>query len=427
MDNIGISILELFLLVTTIWIVNNFLNVFLVTKPKTVLAYIFWGAFFAFQTGIEFWNGSGAVWLPVINIIFVYLISITSYQKMGIKNFFVVILLYSIWIIVEIIVYSLILYLPEEQGYYIGEIVCKIIMVICVYIASTFYKRNEKAPIPIKYYYLLLMIPLGSIYIILNDYFFMQSKYSSIFPIISFCILLVFAMIVFEIYYKMMDAYSLEKNNAVYTQQLELMTSKIEEQNKIAEEFYKSRHDMINELLVLKGCIENGEYDYIKNKVDGIVQLEEIHDNISNSGNSLVDTMVNFKYAKAKNKGINFVTHINIPDKLTIDQSDLGIILGNSIDNAIDAAEECTESKRNIEISMGIKKGSLVIRVKNCFCHQLKRNKTGRLLSTKKISDGHGYGLLSIEKTVEKYQGYILTEVKEDLFILTVIMNLGDF
>ena len=427
MDNIGILIWELFLLATTIWIVNNFLSAFLIPKPKTVLAYIIWGFFFLFQTGVEFWNGAGSVWLPVINIIFVYLMSITSYQKMGIKNFFVVILLYSIWIIVEIIIYNLILYLPKEQGYYVGETVSKIVMVICVYFSSAIYKKREKTPMPIRYYYLLLFIPLGSIYIILNDYFFMESKYSSIFPIISFCILLVFAMTVFEIYHKMTDVYSLEKDNAVYTQQLELMTSKIDEQNRITEQFYKARHNMINELLVIKGCIENGDYDYIRNKVDSIIQSEEIQGNVTNSGNSLVDSIINFKNMKARSKGINFVIHITIPDKLTIDQSDLGIVLGNSIDNAIDAAEGCDEAKKNIEINMGIKKGSLVLRVKNHFQHQLKRNKSGRLLSTKKKSDGHGYGLVSIEKTVEKYQGYTFTEVEDDLFILTVIMNLGDF
>ena len=64
----------------------------------------------------------------------------------------------------------------------------------------------------------------------------------------------------------------------------------------------------------------------------------------------------------------------------------MGIVLGNILDNAIEATEKCNSSAKKIEIIMGIKKEALVLVVKNPLAGSLKRNKDGKLLSTKEDS-----------------------------------------
>ena len=82
---------------------------------------------------------------------------------------------------------------------------------------------------------------------------------------------------------------------------------------------------------------------------------------------------------------------------------------------------------KKIEIVMGIKKRSLVLVVKNPFNGVLKMDKDGKLLSTKDECTKHGYGINSIIKVAEKYNGDVIIEEEDRKFIITVTMNLKDF
>ena len=65
--------------------------------------------------------------------------------------------------------------------------------------------------------------------------------------------------------------------------------------------------------------------------------------------------------------------------------------------------------------------------IKNPYEHILERDNYGSLLSTKKESKGHGYGVSAIKRVVERYHGEILIEEENEQFVLTAIMNLGEF
>ncbi len=65
--------------------------------------------------------------------------------------------------------------------------------------------------------------------------------------------------------------------------------------------------------------------------------------------------------------------------------------------------------------------------IKNPFENNIKRNKNGRILSTKKDKNRHGYGLKSIEKIANKYQGEAIVNINYDIFILSIVLNFKDF
>ncbi len=137
-----------------------------------------------------------------------------------------------------------------------------------------------------------------------------------------------------------------------------------------------------------------------------------------------MDALINFKYAAAKEQGIGFELKIFIPETLPIDQCDLGVVLGNALDNAVTAAAQCQNHERKVRITIGVKKGSLVILIKNPYEQELKRNKTGGFLSTKSDSAGHGYGVGSIQKVAEKYNGEVLIETENQVFSIMIILSM---
>lgn len=67
------------------------------------------------------------------------------------------------------------------------------------------------------------------------------------------------------------------------------------------------------------------------------------------------------------------------------------------------------------------------MRIKNPYEHELKRDKAGNYLSTKEEKFSHGFGLNSIEKIVNQYEGECLIKTENGFFILTILMNLGEF
>ena len=138
----------------------------------------------------------------------------------------------------------------------------------------------------------------------------------------------------------------------------------------------------------------------------------------------MIDALLNTKYSIAKENGIQFLLKIFIPEELPVNQCDLGVVLGNALDNAIEATEKCNE---NIEIAMGIKKQSLVLVIKNPYEGSLKQDKSGKLISTKNDFRRHGYGISSIQKVADKYGGDVIIGTQDGKFVLTVMMNIGEF
>ncbi len=302
-----------------------------------------------------------------------------------------------------------------------GVVISNIFMIILIYIVSVI--KNEKSGeiIPNNFYLFLLLIPVGSIYIAINEFYSKSNRFSAM---VTISILLLFNVVIFEIYIKLNEMFLYEKEKTVYAQQLEIISGNTVEQEKIMEEFHQEKHNLINELIVLKGGIENDDKETVIRNLNKIINNCNIAESISNSGNSTVDAIINFKYAVAKEYGIDFHLKIFIPSELPIEPCEMGVVLGNAIDNAIEAIRECKGKEKVIEISMGVKKESCIIVIKNLYENKIKRNKRGRILSTKREEHRHGYGLKSIEKIAEEYGGEVIVDVKDNIFSLTVILNL---
>ena len=132
---------------------------------------------------------------------------------------------------------------------------------------------------------------------------------------------------------------------------------------------------------------------------------------------------INFKYTTARESRIEFRLKVFIPDELPIEQCDIGVVLGNAIDNAIEAVKQCESKERVIEISMGVKKEAWIIVIKNPYENEIKRDKNGTILSTKTETYRRGYGLKSIERIVEKYQGEVIIGAEDGKFCLTMVLN----
>lgn len=378
-----------------------------------------------FQILFQCERGNISLLLSFINAVLILLMAVFRYHCEGKRKYFLLLLYFSVGTLLEVFVFFFVrlenteLYNQDIEG----VVISNILMIIFVYAVSAMWNKVDGEIIPNKFYLFLLLIPIGSIYIAFNEFYNRNGRLSSM---IVMSILLLFNVTIFEIYIKTSEVFMYEKEKTVYTQQMDIISENMIEQKRMLEEFQVEKHNLINELAVLRGSIEDGDKESAVRNLNKIINNFSNTEKVSNSGNSTVDAIINFKYTTAKEYGINFRLKVFIPNELPIEQSDVGVVLGNAIDNAIEAVRKCKSSKKVIEISMGVKKEAWIIVIKNPYEKEIKRDRNGNILSTKTKEYRRGYGLKSIERIVEKYQGESIIDTENGRFSLTMVLNFGE-
>ncbi|MDE7322417.1 MAG: GHKL domain-containing protein [Lachnospiraceae bacterium] len=422
----GRVILNAVMVMATMWIVRRFWGSFFEKKKLSVRFAAAWTFFCIFQMYVQMNEGNGNVWMTICNVVLILLIAVSGYHCAGKQKYFLLVMLSAVWALTELLVFFILNIISDRpEGLdAAGAVISELLVIMFIYAVSSYRSRQKGELVPNNFYFYLLSFPVGSIYIAVNVFYTKAHTFSLVCTII---ILLVFNMMIFELYIKMNAIFMYECDNAVYAQQVEIISGNTAEQKKIMQEFYREKHDLVNELVSLKGCIAERDVEGLSKNLDMIIQNYERTEKISDSGNSTVDALINFKYAVASEYGIKFRLKIFIPNELPIDICDIGVVLGNAIDNAIEAVKECRSSDKVIEISMGVKKESWIIVIKNPCEHEVKRDRTGMLMSTKQDKQRHGYGLKSIQKIADKYQGEAIAESRDGIFSLIIVLNFREF
>ena len=213
-------------------------------------------------------------------------------------------------------------------------------------------------------------------------------------------------------------------------QQVKAMKKRLEE----AENFYgsirKVRHEMKNHMANIKGLAGAGEYgeieDYVRRMDETMQELEYKYV----TGNAVTDVIINDKCRRAEKAGIRFDADFRYGGEIPV--FDMGIILNNLLDNAIEACEKLETGKGFIHLSLKQKKQFLLLEVENGFDGAVPVQSGGGLaLPTTKqsilpgIIAEHGIGLENVRDVAEKYFGGVNIKVKGDVFHVTVMLQQG--
>jgi sensor histidine kinase regulating citrate/malate metabolism len=147
-----------------------------------------------------------------------------------------------------------------------------------------------------------------------------------------------------------------------------------------------------------------------------------------NTGNVIIDSIMNFKISEAEKFSIKCNTKIIIPWDLKLNSFEMTAILGNLMDNAIEANKNINEKKRQINFTMKYDRGRLFIRISNPYNQKILKNKnTKKFLTTKKDNSNHGKGISSIKNIVEKNDGLIDIDYDNNIFQVRITLFYNKF
>ena len=175
-------------------------------------------------------------------------------------------------------------------------------------------------------------------------------------------------------------------------------------------------HNHIQTLLALCGDEEKTR-EYLWKLNDDLTTV----DTVIKTGNVMIDAILNSKLSLMKSKGIEVNAKAIVPEKLPVSEIDLCTIIGNLLDNAMEAVLRQKEgTDRFVRVFIGILKEQLYISVYNSTGGELKKDRD-RYLTTKSGKD-HGLGLGRVDHIVERYKGFVNRQNEEGVFATEIML-----
>lgn len=174
------------------------------------------------------------------------------------------------------------------------------------------------------------------------------------------------------------------------------------------------RHDMKNQLIGILGEMEDGDFVRAKSEMIRILKGIEETEMIFYTANPGMNAVLNYKSAEMERKYIRFSCKVDLPTDLRMEARDIGILVRNLLDNAIEGCERCYGS-RYIELKAAYQNHTVVI-----VCENSTDGMVTGLETRKDDRMAHGMGIQSMKRLVKSYGGEMDLQIYENSFCVTV-------
>lgn len=388
---------------------------------------IFFAADAIFTCSLLFFKGNAILYIPMMlatvmvaipfesKLLHKFIFSIINLMIMGFVEMIVAIVLTSAFSMD---------FNGAKQGilYIVGILLSKFV----AFIITLFIRLRKHKPLLKQFkknYFGILLFPLSTLVImILQHYIFLnspnQGKYTYYAVLIAYSLLFFANIIVFDF----IDAlYRNTVNESKVAAANELIASQTEQYHTIIDhnkDIQKIQHDNKNFCIGLISDLKEGRIDEALSKLQDAYNIYT--DDTPMSG-SIVYTLINLKRkaTSGNNIEINFENH-NLP-KIVIPSTDLAILLGNALDNAIEECERIdTAEVKTIDLFLSLKNDTVIIIIKNPTAENIDVS----TLTTKKLSKKeHGFGIISMKQIAAKYGGDVIFSCENKIFTTSIILN----
>ena len=226
-------------------------------------------------------------------------------------------------------------------------------------------------------------------------------------------------------YQKMIRLQEEKEKYFVEQQQVHAIQERMEEVEQFYHGIRQMKHEMKNHMTNIKGLVRNGSYGDIEQYIDHMDESMDVFELTIKTGNTVTDVIVNDKQKAAEKQGIQFQSAFSYPKSDDYNAYDIGVIINNLLQNALEACEKMAEGKRYIYLSGRQKKKFYVINVKNSFEGEVTFDtKTNLPLSTKGRDTAlHGIGLSNVKREVDKYMGDVDIRARKNEFSVAVLLQ----
>lgn len=352
------------------------------------------------------------------------LISIILYDGEIIRKAFLSLLFIVIVFISEILFIGLLnifeIGSPSEIGNQginriIGMVGTKIIYFwIVIFVCRLINRKIQE--IPIKQWITIILMPAISTIILYIIYYDLMSSHENN-KILLYCIAVLGLLYINFSVFDFFETYLKQLRLSVLEQVIERETTNYKQIENAYNDMRTLKHDISNQLDVITDLISRNDKKSAEAVIKSIsLQLENVNA-VCYTGEPIIDSVINIKLKYAHELGINITKRIKIA-AFDLDKIELCRAIGNVLDNAIEGCQRSGLSEQHIYMSIQQVDDKIVVEVTNTAANVDLNN----LQTSKKNKSAHGIGLSSIQSSVEKLNGYMKCDFKDNIFSIKMVV-----
>lgn len=422
--------LEIIICITTnlfrIYLIHRFIKIFVGdfyydNRRKKLLVILVYGSYFLINT--TFYLMFHIAWINILSNLFGISLMLLLYTKSIKKIIFVSSTIYLINMGCDTITILFASYNGRQQENPFYSVITVFFIFICELISERIvsYRKNNDVVHSLP----IITVPLISMMLIFFE-IYIKTKPDFELVIISIGLLAINFLVLY-LYNILSKTFAQKYDNQILREKLKIYSNQIDIILQSNDEVKTLRHDMKHHLNELKLLAMKGNSVAIENYIDEMYDYIHNPNEIVSSGNLEIDSVLNYMLQKGRKDLLIVNTKIQIPESIN-HSFDIIVILGNLLENAIEASRQTDEKLLNVSIQL--KQGVLKIEIENSFnsLSLKEKREKGRtsLLTTKKEKREHGIGLKSVQKIVEKYNGIIHIHKQNNRFHVELILYISE-
>lgn len=311
------------------------------------------------------------------------------------------------------------LFTVREYYSYFGMVCLPLVQFLIVLLIRNFRNLHHKEAVPTSYWIISIVLPVISFYI----YFQICSRHdiSKANLLGSSVAILLLNILVIFLYDRQIRASLLEREKESLQLQNKYQEMQYNLMSESVERLQKNRHDFRNHLQSISYIGEQNDWPALRSYINHLTEHLLESDTYIYTGSVIFDGILNYKLQEANKKGIDMQVDIKIPSDIIIVPCDVTTILGNLLDNSIEAT--AGQEKSWIKVNIFYCPGRLNLLIANTFSNDLVR-KGDWYRTSKADSDKHGFGLKNVQEVVEHYEGIMETKDENGIFSIKITLYL---
>lgn len=293
-------------------------------------------------------------------------------------------------------------------------------MMFAVTLVIRLFVKQRRFPLEARYSLLFLSVPLISIYLVNVFTIYSQKNIHYFISIFGFIVLNVLVVYMLD---TLIARFHLNLQNDRLQRQMDYQDANYEKTVHSFKEIKRIIHDTNKHMLVVAEYIERGRSEEAMEHIrTSMNHIDHAYLRI-NTGNLVIDALLTNALNVGRANGIRIDTELRLRQpELPIERYDLSIVLGNMLDNAIEASKEVRQAEdRLIRIEIHSSESALLIRVRNRTERQVHELRT-----RKAMPEDHGFGLTNIQRICEKYGGHMTIETEARTFDNMVMLPFSE-
>jgi nitrogen-specific signal transduction histidine kinase len=275
-----------------------------------------------------------------------------------------------------------------------------------------------KIDIPSKYGVIMAVIMLTLALSTEIQYSILSYTGSRLYLMCISLILMVTVIFLTVLFFRLVREFEEKSDFILLNHNIDMQKKTLEESTEIYNSMRQLRHELKNHLFYMNTLLSQERFEELKKYFKQIYSEEYKFDMIE-SGNNIINTLLNQKLAYAKSKNIHVAVNATLPESLGIDDSHVCAVISNLFDNAIEACGHLPNAE--IAIALHQKGKYLLITTQNTVAFDVLKDNAA-LASTKKLSY-HGIGLQVVNSVVNDYDGAIDFYMENMTFVVNVMLR----